>query len=632
MLACGASTVPIRRVLLLNSYHQGYTWTDDIVRGAQDVLLQSGVPIDLAIEYLDQRRHEDPVTADMEDPKSANAFEGLLQNKFDNTHFDVIITSDDAALKFLLARRDHLFPGVPVVFCGVNEYRGTSAYVTAHPELRPWLTGVLERIDVDATVDLALRLHPGTRFVVTVGEGNSPRYRYDLEIAKRHPGLQVRRIPAQEISLDETGRQLNALKPDTIVLLSAFPRDGAGHLFSLKDSVRFVCQHSRAPVYGVNKDALGLGIVGGKLNDGIAQGRAAGSLAMSVLRGTPPSRLGIRWESPNPYEFDWRQLHRWHVPVSLLPQGSIVINRPKSLYALHPVWFWGGFVFALLQSFAIALLLIQQRRMRRAESELAAHAQQLARSNYMLEQVAYVTAHDFQEPMRNVAICSELLARRWHATLDKDSEELLEFVLTGAKKMHRMVRGLLDWVRAVEDSAEVEATVDSAATFKKVVESRHSEIERTGTAIAVGDLPVLRMQEQHLLSIWTHLLDNALTFHNKEAPRITVDAERVQGAWKFSMQDNGIGIPAAFRGRIFDVFKRLNSTRESGIGMGLAICRRVVDFYSGRIWVDSKDGHGATFYFTIPDYKKSATRHRRLIAFQRKGKGGSDPHRRGQPG
>jgi light-regulated signal transduction histidine kinase (bacteriophytochrome) len=349
-----------------------------------------------------------------------------------------------------------------------------------------------------------------------------------------------------------------------------------------------------------------------------------------VLSGTPPPELGIRWESPNPYEFDWRQLNRWHVPLSLLPQGSIVINHPKSFYALHPAWFWSGLSFALLQSIAISLLLIQQRRRRRAESELAAHAKQLARSNYMLEQVAYVTAHDFQEPMRNVAICSELLARRWHGTLDKDSEELLEFVRSGATKMHRMVRGLLEWVRAVEDSAQVDATVDSAAVLKKVIESRRVEMKRTGTQIEVGKLPMVRMQEQHLLSIWTHLLDNALTYHSKGAPRITVAAERVEGAWKFSMQDNGIGIPAASRGRIFDVFKRLNSTRESGIGMGLAVCRRVVDSYSGRIWVDSKDGDGSTFYFTIPDYKKSATRHRRVIGFtQRKRKGGPDPHRRG---
>ena len=545
---------------------------------------------------------------------------------------DLIITSDDAALKFLLARRDHLFPGVRVVFCGVNEYRGTSAYVSAHPELRPWLAGILERIDVDGTIDIALRLHPGTKFVVTVGEGNEANYHYDVDIAKHHPGLTVRRIPAQEISLDETSRQLSALHPNTIVLLSAFPRDGAGHFFSLTDSIRFVCERSPVPVYGVNRNALGLGIVGGKLNDGVAQGRAAGALAMSVLRGTPPSALGIQRESPNPYEFDWRQLNRWHVPLSLLPQRSIVINRPRSFYALHPVWFWGALSFAVLQSTAIGLLLIQQRRRRRAESELAAHAQQLARSNYMLEQVAYVTAHDFQEPMRNVAICSELLARRWHGALDKESEELLGHVLSGAQRMHRMVRGLLDWVRAVEDSTEVEGTVDSAAVLKKAIESRHAEIERSRTHVGIGRLPVVRMQERHLLSIWTHLLDNALTYCGEEAPCITVAADRVQGAWRFSMTDNGIGIPAAFRGRIFGVFKRLNLTRESGIGMGLAICRRIVDFYGGRIWVESNDRDGSTFYFTIPDCKKSAPQYRRLIALTKaRRKADSDFDRRRQP-
>jgi signal transduction histidine kinase len=630
-LTCGAPAFPLRRVLLLNSYHQGYVWTDDIVRGVQDALLRKTLPIDLAIEYLDQRRHEDPKAADMEDPGIVGAFDSFLQSKFYNTHFDVIITSDDAALKFLLARRDHLFPGVPVVFCGVNEYHGTSAYVSAHPESRPWLTGVLERIDVDATIDTALRLHPDTRLVVTVGEGSDAHYRYDVDIAKRHPALIVRRIPAQKISLDETCRRLSALQPNTIVLLSAFPRDGAGHSFSLTDSIRFVCGHSPVPVYGVNKNALGLGIVGGKLNDGFAQGRTAGALAMSVLQGTSPSALGVQWESPNPYEFDWRQLNRWGVPASLLPQGSIVINRPRSFYALHPVWFWGGLSFALLQSTAIGLLLVQQRRRRRAETALAAHTQQLTRSNYMLEQFAYVTAHDLQEPIRNVAVFSELLDRKWRGTLDKESEELLGYVLNGAKRMHAMVLGLVDWVRAVEDSVEVEATVDSGAVLRKVIENYHAEIERTRAEVTVEKLPVVRMQEQHLLRVWSHLLGNALFYRSEAPPRISVAAHRVQGGWRFSIHDNGIGIPVAFRGRIFGVFKRLDSTRESTIGMGLAICRRIVDFYGGRIWVDSKDGDGSTFYFTIPDYKKSAPRHRRLIGLaKRRRQGGSDPDRGGQ--
>lgn len=177
----------------------------------------------------------------------------------------------------------------------------------------------------------------------------------------------------------------------------------------------------------------------------------------------------------------------------------------------------------------------------------------------MLEQFAYVTAHDFQEPMRNVAVFSELLARRWHGTLDKESEELLGYVLSGAKRMHTMARGLLEWVRAVEDSAEVEATADSGTILRQAMENYHAEIERAKAEVSIGTLPVVCMREQHLLRIWTHLLDNALTYRGDEAPRIGVAADRIPCGWQFSMKDNGIGIPVAFQGRVFGVFKRLNS-------------------------------------------------------------------------
>lgn len=582
---------PLKRVLLLNSYHQGYAWTDDIVRGVTDGLLTEASPVDIDIEYRDSKRYEDTA--------SEYAFALFLSSKFAHTHFDVIVASDDPVVRFLLKFRHRIFGEIPVVFCGVNEYHGSSSYITANSASRPWLAGVLERIDLDQTVDVALELLPGTRSVVTIGEMRSDRYAVQLKAL--HPNLSIQTIPVRELSLEKVGAQLSALPPDAIVLLSAFSRDGEGHYLSMKQSVTFVCDHSSVPVFGVNKNALGWGIVGGKLNDGYEQGRAAGEMAASVLQGVPPSAIGIRYEDPNPYEFGWRQLMRWAIPLSKLPAGSIIVNRPKSFYALHPIWVWTALAFIVCQSAAIILLVIQQRRRRAAERSLARQARQLQRSNYMLEQFAQVTAHDFQEPIRTVAVCTELLGRSIRGTLDAESERVLNYAVAGAQRMHSMVRSLVEWVRAADEIEGQGNCTDSAAVLNQALATRRKQIVDNNVSVTVHALPTISMQASHLLRIWEHLLDNALRYAKESTPRIDISAERRGHVWTFAVRDNGPGIPPAASERIFGVFKTLDRTNGTGMGMGLALCRRIIQHHGGRIWVESQPGRGATFYFSVPD-------------------------------
>lgn len=591
LVSLSAYGVPLRHVLLLNSYHQGYAWTDDIVRGATDVLLRKASPLDIDIEYRDSRRHEE-TAADY-------AFAVFLQSKFAHLQPDVIVASDDPAVEFLLHYRTQLFPNVPVIFCGVNEYRSSSAYVSGNPASHPWLAGVLEQIDLEKTVQIALQLRPGTHSIVTVGEGTDVHY--DRELARIYPDLAVHRIPTERLTLDEIGARVTALPRDSIVLLSAFSRDVTKRFLSMKESVKFVCERSPVPVFGLSKNALGWGIVGGKLNDGYAQGRTAGDMAVSVLKGAAPSELGIRWTSPNPYEFDWRQLMRWDIPIAQLPPGSIVINRPKSFYALHPVWVWSSLCFIACQTLVIILLVMQQRQRRNAERALATHVEQLARSNYMLEQFAHVAAHDFQDPVRTVAVCTELFGRSVQGTLDAETERVLGYALSGAQRMYAMVRSLVDWVRAIDILDPHNNVADTAAILNRVLETYQNLIQRTGAVISVGTLPTVRVPESHLMRLWEHLVDNALRYRGPDTPCIAISANRMSTGWRFSIEDNGIGIATSAYERIFGVFKSLNRTDESRTGMGLAICRRIVHHYGGRIWVDSQLGRGSIFYFTIPD-------------------------------
>jgi light-regulated signal transduction histidine kinase (bacteriophytochrome) len=167
--------------------------------------------------------------------------------------------------------------------------------------------------------------------------------------------------------------------------------------------------------------------------------------------------------------------------------------------------------------------------------------------------------------------------------------------------MYAMVRSLVDWVRALDTPEGQSNSADGSAILNHVLENYCGIIQQTGATIKVGPLPSLGVPPAHISQIWEHLLDNALRYRGPDAPRIAISANRMRAAWRFSIEDNGIGIPASAYERIFGVFKRLNRTDESRMGMGLAICRRIVHHYGGRIWVESQQGRGSTFYFTIPD-------------------------------
>ncbi len=349
-----------KRVLLLNSYHSGYEWTDDIARGVNTAFADSKLSVDIYAEFMDARRQENPGLS--------TAFAAFYKARFDGFHFDAIIASDDAAARFLLERHEELFPGVPVVVCGVNEYRGSSKYLASSPAVRDWLTGVLETIEIEDNANLILKLHPETRMIVSIGDGSNMSYVQDLERA--HPAIKVLRLQTQDVTLEKLGSKLHDLPRDSVVLFSAFSRDSTGRQLSMQESARFVCGHSVVPVYGLNKNSLGAGIVGGRLTDGFFQGLEAAKIALAILNGTPPSSIPIRTESSNRYIFDDRELRRWGISEAELPKGSIIVEKSNTFYDRRKGLVWLIFGFIIAQATAISLLTANIRRGRRVQQAL----------------------------------------------------------------------------------------------------------------------------------------------------------------------------------------------------------------------------------------------------------------------
>ncbi|HTQ53931.1 MAG TPA: ATP-binding protein [Bryobacteraceae bacterium] len=226
---------------------------------------------------------------------------------------------------------------------------------------------------------------------------------------------------------------------------------------------------------------------------------------------------------------------------------------------------------------------------------------ELRRANEDLQQFAYSASHDLQEPIRNVAIYSEILAKRYQHVLDADGQLYLGFLKEGGRRLATLVNDLLAYTTA--SRAELsEAAVDAAAAFQNALSSLSEAIRESQAVVTCDPLPEeVHMSEAHLRQVFQNLVGNALKYRDSRPPRVHVAAVGQGAFWRFSVQDNGIGIDPLYKEKVFGVFKRLHHDRKySGTGIGLAICQRVVERYGGRIWVESEPGKGATFFFTVP--------------------------------
>jgi len=236
---------------------------------------------------------------------------------------------------------------------------------------------------------------------------------------------------------------------------------------------------------------------------------------------------------------------------------------------------------------------------RRAEEALKRVADDLARSNRDLEQFAYIASHDLQEPLRTVAGYLQLLDRRYKDRLDADANDFINFAVDGAARMQTLINDLLAYSR-VGTKGHAAAPVNCEEILARALANLRSAVEETGARITHDPLPTVSGDAPQLVQLFQNLIGNGIKFRGKAPPEIHVSAAPDDGHWKFSIADNGIGIEPRYADRIFVIFQRLH-TRDKypGTGIGLAICKRIVERHGGKIWFQPRPEGGATFYFTI---------------------------------
>jgi len=237
---------------------------------------------------------------------------------------------------------------------------------------------------------------------------------------------------------------------------------------------------------------------------------------------------------------------------------------------------------------------------KKAEANLLQKVEELNRSNQELEQFAYIASHDLQEPLRMVASYTQLLSRRYKGQLGSDADEFIAFAVDGASRMQRLIQDLLAYSRA-GTKAKLLFDTSSEEALQQALVNLRGAIEESHAVVTHDPLPTVLADEMQLVQLFQNLVGNAVKYQNPGIPRIHISAARNGGnKWRFSIKDNGLGIDSQYFDKIFGMFQRLHKREEfAGTGVGLAICKKIVERHGGSISVESQPGHGSTFHFAL---------------------------------
>lgn len=361
-----------KEILILNSYHSGYEWTDELNRGLRSILEAQDFEAEIWVEFLDTRRRPgaEHLAAERE----------RLSRKYRDRPINLLISTDDDTTTLLSSGSDPMFGHTPVVFCGVS---GVDL-VERLPRSR--FTGLIEAFDLDTLLDQTLKIFPRRSQVVVVTDNapaNAAHHRSLIELSERRRDIHFEYLDGTRMGFEEILAALRLVPPDALVIASSFTHDKESRYLAAFDSGQRIAAASRAPVVSQNTSRLGQGFLVGNTNVGYQHGRVAAQMALRVLRGEPPASIGLQKHGALQMLVDYAALKRFGLSPSSFPAGTRIVNRPadwSDYYASNPLVVWAALGFILLQFGIIAALFVNTERRRRAELALRRSQAQLQHS------------------------------------------------------------------------------------------------------------------------------------------------------------------------------------------------------------------------------------------------------------
>jgi len=549
--------------------------------------------VSIEMEHVDVARFP---SSDVEERRLRTVY----ASKYRNQRFDVIVAALPEPFQFVLRARDELWPGTPVVVCGVDE----RSVLDLKPP--PGFAVLTIRFDVEGTVRMALALLPDTRHVALVGGASQAEQVYhDLirQAVARAGGIDV--VDLTKLPITDALARVSSLPEHTVIIQSSYQVDGAGRRFYGIDLVPHVSSTANRPVFTPLGLALGRGVVGGSILEFEDIGQDAARMATRLLRGVAAPATPVPSFATAMPRFDARQLARWGLDERRLPEGSQLIFRQPSLWQQYR---WHVVAAAALigaQAVLIFTLLVQRRRRREAEAAGRRLLGQLAHLDRVagLGQLASSLTHELNQPLAAI-LANAQTAKRLLARPQVDLEELRACVGDVIRDDHRaseVIRHMWGLLKRTDCVSGPLALNDLAANTLELVANDALLHAVTLQFRPAADLPVVYGDSVQIQQVILNLLTNAIAAVANEGTasrRVTVWTAVPSAPWvELRVHDSGKGIPEADLGRIFEPFF---TTRLDGLGMGLAISHTIIEAHRGRLLVENDPAGGAIFCVQLP--------------------------------
>jgi signal transduction histidine kinase len=591
---------PIRRVLLLYPYDNVNPATVTAGTAIRKRLSeQSSLKIDIHSEFLDLTQF--PAEADQ--LRSAH----YLAEKYAADPAQIIMPLGPEAQRFAIKYRGIVAPNVPIVFCCITP---ELAAATDRPAD---VTGIYGEFDAGKTIALAQKLQPKARKLIVIS-GSSEMDRQWLDSVR----TQIEPYEAQlnteywiGLSYDTLLDRALHLPPETIVLFMTVYRDGSGQPFVPARVLSDLTRVAGAPFYGPSDNYLGRGIVGGYTDSYELMGAGAAAMALEILAGKNPASIAPRPSEDRAYKVDARQMLRWKMSEANLPKGTAVYFREPTIWEEHRNLVLATVLLFSLQAILIAALIIQIFRRRRAEAASRTALSDLARVSRLttIGEMTASIAHETNQPLGAIVTSGEA-GLRWLANVTPDLDEVRAALTRIVRNGHRASE-VIGRIRAMlKKNVDEKVQLDFNELVQEVLIFVRGEIDAHNIVLQTqlqGDLPRIFADRIQLQQVVLNLVLNgidAMTSVSDRERQLKLRSEHGDNSTvMFSVEDAGGGVGADIKDRIFEAFF---TTKSSGMGMGLSICRSIIASHGGRVLVAAGHPHGTVFQVELPVHQSSA--------------------------
>ena len=584
-----------KNILIIHSYHQNFEWTDQLNNGLLDILKPIENEYYIQTEYLDFKRYQKEAIYE-------SVF-NLMNTKYGDTKFDLVITSDDAAFNFIKKYNNVYFKNTPKVFCGVNNYNDSLVENISN------ISGVAEYNDIKSTIELIKKIHPERNELFIIRDTTFTTLElmkvFYKEIKNNNYSLSIKEL----VSKNNIGlkKEIDLGNNDkSVVIILGYFLDDLGRFDSYAIRLKKLSDQIDVPIYAVWDFYLNNGIVGGILTSGYDQGKAAAKISKKILEGKSASDIPVIYGIDNQYKFDFKYLEKFRIPKSKLPEGSIILNEPHKDYV-----FDGETVFAIVVLFfalilIVIILIIYSLNKKKTEKKLLLAKETAENASKLKTEFLAQMSHEIRTPVNTILSFSALIKSSLINSIDGDLKSCFSSIENGGKRLIRTIDLIIKMAEVQSGAIEIDKKIVELYSdillpvvdeFKVLAKEKNLKIiiEKKLDKTCECNLDLHSMKQ-----IIVNLLDNAIKYtHDGE---IVITLTENNSFCKLSIADTGIGISEKYLETIFEPFTQEEqgyTRRYEGNGLGMALVKRYCELNGVEIGIESEKGKGTQVSLTF---------------------------------